>query len=276
MKIIIGIDVDFEGYEPFTKHYCKFNKKRFEKNLLALIDFLKEYKYPAVFFIHTSPYIRNNFNNIFYTDNFYLKIWKDLINSNFEIGFHPHEEDENGKYYLYYVYNYMKNIFDINLKLMADNGIKINSIRTGFFSFNEWLIPLCEKYNIKFSFDNMGAYQPLTNTHFENAPYFSYFYDYIDKEKIGNSKIYSIPLGFAYNYTLWQALIPEANKFSHIKKLWDIIISMEDKKYWVCNLLIHSYNFLKKKKIIKKTLEYISKNKGEFILTRDVSKEISI
>lgn len=276
MKVIIGVDVDFEDYNPFDKHNCKFERKRFEKNLFALIDFLKDNKYPAIFFIHTSPFIRNNFNNIFYTDKFYIKIWQDLQDNNFEIGFHPHEEDEKGKYYFYYIYNYMKKIFEENLKIMLANGIKINSIRTGFFSFNEWLIPLCEEYNIKFSFDNMGAYQPLTNTHFENAPYYSYFYDYKDKEKIGNSRVYSIPLGFTYNYTLWKGLVPEANSFKHIKELWQLICSLEDKNYWICNLLIHSYNFLKRKRVIKKSLEYISKNRGEFVLTKDVEKEISI
>ena len=145
----------------------------------------------------------------------------------------------------------------------------------GFFSFNEWLIPICEKYGIIFSFDNMGAYQSLTSTHFENAPLYPYFFDCIDKEKVGNSKVFSIPLGCARSYTLWKGLIPEANNFNHIKELWDLILEREDKKYWCCNLLIHSYNYLKHKKQIEKSLEYISE-KGDFILTKDVRKKINL
>lgn len=273
MKIIIGVDVDFQGYNPFDKHSCNFNKKHFDKNLFALIEFLKENNLPAVFFIHTSPYIRNKCSDIFMTKE-YLELWKYLSeNKLFEIGFHPHEESETGKYYFYYISNYMKNVFHNFISIMSQNGIVVNSIRTGFFSFNEWLIPLCEKYNIRYSFDNMGDYQPLTSTHFENAPLYPYFYDYFDKEYEGCSNVYSIPLGTAYNMTLWKGLIPEANSFKHIKLLWDIITNRNDEKYWCCNMLIHSYNFLKNKKKIKKSLDYISKQ-GDYILTNDVSKKI--
>jgi hypothetical protein len=276
MKIIIGIDVDFKGYNPFDKYSCRFEKKHFDKNLFAIIDFLKKNNYPAVFFVHTSPFIRNTKSNILFSKE-YLELWKYLSETElFEIGFHPHEESETGKYYFYYIQNYMKKVFHNFLTDMNSNNISINSIRTGFFSFNEWLIPLCEKYGIKFSFDNMGAYQPLTSTHFENAPLYPYFFDYKDKEKEGLSKVYSIPLGAAYNMTLWNGLIPEANSLEHIKKLWNIIISRDTKIFWCCNMLIHTYNFLKNKTKIKKSLEYISENKGEFALTKNVEKQINL
>lgn len=275
MKIIIGIDVDFEGYNPFDKHTCSFEKNSFEKNIFALAKYLKKNYFPAIFFLHTSPYIRKNYSNIFFTDKYYIDFWKSLESEKFEIGFHPHEESENGKYYFYYMSNYMETIFQKNLNLLSKNGLKINSIRTGFFSFNEWLIPICEKYKINFSFDNMAAYQPLTSTHFDNAPLYPYFYDYEDKEREGDSKVYSIPLGCGYNYNLWNGLIPECNDFSHIKKLWDLILAREDEKYWCCNILIHSYNFLKHKRNIIKSLEYIA-NKGEFILTDYVRKKINL
>lgn len=275
MKLILSIDVDFDGYTPFDKHFCKFKKRKFDKSLYSLIDYLKNNKYPAVFFIHTSPFIRNHFSNIFFTENEYLSLWENLANDKYEIGIHPHEESEDGKYYFYYFQNYMEKIFKDSLTILKNNNIKVNSIRTGFFSFNEWMIPLCEQYNIDFSFDNMGAYQPFTSTHFENAPLFPYFYDYCDKEKEGSSKVFSIPLGCVYDFTLWDGLIPEASSFEHIKKLWDLILEREDEKYWCCNLLIHSYNFLKHRKKIEKSLEYISQ-KGEFILTNDVRKKINL
>jgi len=258
LNIAITIDCDFNGYNPFEGK-ISFNKKDFDRNLLELILYIQRENIPAFFLIHTSIFIRKEFSNMFYTDAYYKKIWKKLYDTGHAIGLHPHEEEIGGIYYYYYS-EYMDRIISGHAELLYDNGINPCSIRFGFFTLAEGTLKSLEKNNILISFDNMGGYLSCTSNHFENAPCAPYFYSYFDKEKAGDSKIFSIPLGMDDSHKLWKGLVPEANSSDEQILLLDWLAKKHADSNSVYNLLIHAYNFLPQNKNITETISYIKKD----------------
>ncbi len=103
----------------------------------------------------------------------------------------------------------------------------------------------------------MGGYLSYTSNHFEEAPDYCYYYSYQNKEKAGNSKVLSIPLGMTDSCRLWKGLIPEANDIESQKKLVDTMSQKYSIKGNTVNLLIHSYNFYKNFKRITEVIGYI-------------------
>ncbi len=263
LKVIITIDCDFEGYFPFESK-TNFDKKKFDKSLDYTIELIEKLKIHSHFLIHTSVYIRKFFDDIFYTSNYYINLWKMLYAKGHYIGLHPHEEDYSGKCYYYYFPEYMENVIRTHCEYLKNNDINPVSIRFGYFTITEWTIPILEKYGILLSFDNMGGYISETSNHFEEAPLKKYYYSYKDKEKSGDSKVLSIPLGMTETKRLWKGLIPEANNFCDQKELIDELINISETKEHCVNLLIHSYNVPKNYEKIFETISYL-KSRCEII-----------
>ena len=257
MEVLFSVDCDFEGYAPLDKKSIKFNEKKFYKVLEFCINETLSLDIKKVFLIHTSIFTRNHFNDLFYTDDKYLKLYHKAVDNGAFIGIHPHEDDEKGKYFLYFYSRYMEKVIDEAVSKLKKSAIKPEYIRFGYFCLNNFNAFIVKKHNL-ISLDNMGGYFHLSKANFLCCPDYHYTASIYDIEEKDSNGIDIIPVGFyrEENLVLWNSLVLDSISEKKAKYLIDKIF-LKNPDNVVCTL-VHTFNFKKNLKKIKNVVNYIN------------------
>lgn len=264
MKILVTVDCDFAGYDPLYGHACALNEPEFHADLCRTRDLVREETGTGgLFFIHTSPFVRRQHNDLFFTGEKYLSFWREHCRAGGQVGLHPHEDEPDGSAYYYYYPDHIRKVLGEALAHLRAAGLDAASVRCGYCAGNERLFPVLEEFQLKYLHDNMGGDFPEAYAFWSGAPTAAYHPDGNARSKPGNTTLWVMPIAFAPGtpYTGWQALIPEALTIGQTGQLWDIIAARNDGP---ATLLIHAYAVRKHEKRIRRALRLITRNGGDW------------
>jgi len=268
MKILLTVDADFAGYDPLYASSCRLNDDFFDDLIRTQEIIVEETGNHGMFLIHTSPFIRREHRDLFYTDEQYLRFWQQHVQQGGSLGLHPHEEEPDGSAYYYYYPAHITKVINNAQNHLSAAGLTAASIRFGYCAGNERLFPVLEKANITFLLDNMGGNFPEVYAWWQGAPESPYRPDYQERTRRGNADLWVIPIAFnrQSGNTGWRALIPEALAEVEIRTLWDAVLQQGQGPV---TLLLHAFAVRQHENKIRQALRYITTHQGEWLNSLD-------
>lgn len=225
-KLIVAVSCGFEGYEPFTARSCAYNHAQSVACARRVLDVVQLHcGGKAAFLIHTSPFVRRNHNDVFYTSRDYLSIWAEAVAGGGEVGLHTHEEEPDGSC-LYYGYReHIERVVSSHVKMLGDVGLSAVCQATGYSGLNEWFLPVLKANDILVNFDNIGEFTQFTARDWSSAPIRPFIMDEDDMTVEGNSGVLSVPLGMTEFCRGLNGLMLGTNDLRYLKSLWREIAS---------------------------------------------------
>lgn len=263
MKILATVDCDFAGYDPLYSHRCVLNGN-FLDDLARTRDLLGEATGgKGLFLIHTSPFVRREHRDLFFTDDAYLAFWKDLVGRGYTLGIHPHEDEPDGSAYYYYYPEHMRKVLTTAQAHLRAPGLTAVAVRCGYCAGNERLFPVLADCGIPCLLDNMGGDFPEVYAHWASAPMRPYRPAPDARTREGDSPVWIVPIAFdePSGMTGWRALIPEALTEREGRRLWDAVAGAGDGPV---TLLIHASAVKIHGEKIKTVLAHIAAYDGEW------------
>lgn len=220
-KLLVAVECDYAGYEPFTTRCCRYDHSDSLENVQLALDVVaSECGGKAVFLIHTSPFIRRNWNDAFFTSPDYLSMWREVVSQGGELGLHLHEEEPDGSC-LYYGYSlHLERIVSEHVHLLAEAGLQPTCESTGYFGLNEWLVPILEQNRLLVNLDHVGKFTDFTGTDWTTAPLRPYFLDRNSVTCEGDSSVLVIPLGMTNRWRGEDGLMANHNSLRYLRSLW--------------------------------------------------------
>lgn len=272
LYFIFTIDGDWKEYfDTELPETERLPKKEFLEELIRReIEVVNgNLKGRFIHFIHTSPRARN-----FFLEESFLKLWKLIIKNGGDVGLHCHEDDPYKDYY-YQDSSRMRRVITERVNTFRKHGLDIECYRGGFLGFSDETVRILEENNIHFDFScECGRY--LTHgesiiSDWRSAPEYHYKMDYNNHCKMGNSKVWEIPIGASNGRYLYfeKSDLGELEKLAldlkeqSLKKKCDIIVSV----------LTHTneYISLEEIKSIEEKLNLLKKY-GSFINIKELKR----
>lgn len=222
-RLVVAVECDFEGYRPFTHNRCDYNHVRSIESIHRVADLVQnECSGRAVFLIHTSPFIRRNWNDIFFTSPDYFSIWKRIEAQGGEVGLHIHEEEPDGSC-LYYGYpSHLRKVISSHVQMLVEAGLKPICESTGYHGLNEWFVPILEENGLVVNLDNVGSFTEYTVRDWTETSGRPYFLNPDRVVEAGTSKILSLPLGML-DFCRGDDGLTCRNSLRYLQDLWNHI-----------------------------------------------------
>lgn len=220
-RLIAAVECDFEGYQPFESGECRYDhKKSLEDIKLASRIISSEIGGKAAYLIHTSPYVRRNWNDVFFTSPDYLTIWDNIVAQGGELGLHLHEEEPDGSCHYYGYAKHLHRIVQDHVTILGNAGFTLTCESTGYFGGNEWLVPILEEHRLLVNLDNVGVFTKFTGRNWIKSPNRPYLMDRTVAASEGDSGVLSIPLGMTSVCRGEDGLMVGSNGLRYLKDLW--------------------------------------------------------
>jgi len=255
LYFVFTIDGDWDEY--FDAKLPEEKRRVNDKVLAALIKREIRLAKSAIggkmlHFVHSSPLARD-----YFVRPAFISLWKQIEQAGGSVGVHCHEEQ------LYKSWHFedadkMKLAINFLCNGLRKNGLSPISYRGGFMTFSPKIIPFLEENNLAFDFScepgRHLVYNNVLVSDWQGAPGNYYRLSYEDHRKVGNSKVFEIPLGICIErLSLWQIW----KKARQLKKL---------KETQVLSVMAHTYDYKSFKMRLKiKLALLILKRYGKFI-----------
>ena len=86
MKVILTVDADFAGYDPLYGHRCTLDPDFFSDLQRTRELIAEETGNRAMLLIHTSPFVRREHRDLFYTEGRFLELWQEHVQAGGSLG----------------------------------------------------------------------------------------------------------------------------------------------------------------------------------------------
>ena len=215
-----------------------------------------------IHFIHTSPRVRN-----FFLSETFIKLWRQIIENGGDIGIHPHEDDPHKDYY-FQDSSRMKGVISGQVRSLRTQGLNVSAYRAGYLAFFSDLIPILEENGLYFDFSCEPGRHFIDGdevvSDWRGAPTSLYRMSYHDHRKVGDSRVYEIPIGTSKGHYLYFEKSPPETIEEIASDLREK--SRKDSRDIIVSVLSHTYEYRSSNEI-KKIEEKISllKKYGRFI-----------
>jgi len=270
VRLLVAVECDYAGYEPFTANRCTYCHSESMDSVRRALDLvLSECNGRAAFLIHTSPYIRRNWNDVFYTSPDYLSMWNEVVAQGGELGLHLHEEEPDGSC-LYYGYpEHLEKVVSDHVRLLEEAGLRAACESTGYFGMNEWLVPILEAHEILVNLDNIGTFTRFTGRNWAEAPSRPYFADRVDVARKGDSRVLMIPLGMTDCCRGEDGLMIGRNSLRYLKSLWREIRSASSGDS-ACYIWVEAHRIRKDERRLVSLLRWLKSEGAELATPTEV------
>jgi hypothetical protein len=262
--IVFAVECDFYNYEPYHDG-CEYHHEETIRRLQEAADIMaKCVEGKAAFLIHTSPFIRRMYDDIFYTHNDYISLWQKVVERGGEVGLHPHEEEPDGSCFYYYYGAHMEKVLTEHFHMLQRCRIKPTCQMIGYYGLNEWTIPIVERLGIRVSLNNVGEYVPWSHNDWQKAPRTPYFHSYENIYTPGSSSVLEIPLGGWGVMRADDGLVFNGNSFWYLKKVWMNMV--KSGQHLLCFALLRPFKRDWSPQVVSKFVHFI-RSQGVAVLT---------
>lgn len=274
-KLLVAVECDYAGYEPFTAKCCRYDHADSIESVRLAADIVaSECGGKSAFLIHTSPFIRRNWNDVFYSSPDYLSLWNHVVLQGGELGLHLHEEEPDGSC-LYYGYSqHLERVVSDHVRLLAEVGLQPTCESTGFFGMNEWLVPILEANGLLVNVDNVGKFTKFTSTDWTAAPLRPYFLDRTAISREGDSRVLAVPLGMTDCCRGEDGLMANYNSLRYLRSLWRAAADAESANN-VCFLWVEAHRMPRDVGKLRALLRFLRSEGAEFVVPSEVYKQYS-
>ncbi|MFC1666472.1 hypothetical protein ACFL0P_01180 [Candidatus Omnitrophota bacterium] len=225
-----------------------------------------------IHFIHTSPRARD-----FFLESHFLKLWKEILKNDGDVGLHCHEDDPYRHYYCQDT-SRMKRVISEQVKIFRNAGLSLNCYRGGFLGFSSEMVRILEANDIYFDFScepgRFLTHEGSVISDWRGAPQRHYRMSYDNHRKPGHSKVWEIPVGASEGKYLYfeKISLGEIEKIGHDLKE----ISIKNKCDIIVSVLSHTYEYSSLDKIqrIEEKIVLLKKY-GAFINLKELQGIIS-
>ncbi|MFC1511425.1 hypothetical protein ACFL5U_03470 [Candidatus Margulisiibacteriota bacterium] len=231
LYFVFTIDGDWDEY--FCHELPEQKRKPEKRLLLTLINRELEtaslVNGKVIHFVHTSPLARD-----FFLQPEFIAKWQEMKKKGGDVGVHCHEEE------LYKAWHFddqekMQTSVSFLTKELNKAGLNPIAYRGGFMTFSPKLIPILEQNGLFLDFScESGRHLEYNNvlvSDWQGAPTNFYRLDYNDHRKVGQSKVFEVPLGiYIERQSLWQIW----QKARELKKKNEVT---------VVSVMAHTYDF---------------------------------
>ncbi len=264
MKLLVTVDCDFAGYDPLYAHRCTLDEPAFfvqVQQALALVR--EETGTSPLTFIHTSPFVRREHDNLCYTDGRWRELWQAHVAGGGSVGLHPHEEEPDGSAYYYYYPDHMRKVLANAQAHLRAMGLPTRDVRCGYCAGSERLFPVLAKLGLTRLHDNMGGDFPEAYAFWGGAPLQPYAPSVDNRRARGDAPLHIIPIAFAPGtpYTGWRALSPEALTPGELRELWRLLPADGGP----ATLLIHAYAARRQAGRIRRALRFLARHGAQWL-----------
>ncbi|MGB9587636.1 MAG: hypothetical protein ACPL7O_05595 [Armatimonadota bacterium] len=272
LGVILAVECGFSGYKPFLGG-CQYDHSKTLREIATAIDLVSGVAGgKAAFLVHTSPYVRRELDDVFYTGDEYVHLWRRAIQAGGEIGLHLHEDETDGSCYYYYYGRHMEKSIEEHTTLLSNLGIQPTCQIIGYYGMNEWITPIVERLGILVSLNNVGEYVPWSHSDWTKAPRKAYFHSYDDAYASGDSKVLEVPLGTTELMRYEDGLVINPNSLWHLKRVWRDVRSAcvdEDALYFV---LLRTWRLNNCYSVAERFIRFIQRD-GALLLTPSAAWE---
>lgn len=233
MSLFFVFTIDGDWDEYFATRRPEEERKPKHDTLISLIE--AEIKLARlvggkfIHFVHTSPLVRD-----FFLQPDFIKLWKKIEATGGEVGVHCHEEELYKDWY-YDDPAKMEKTINFLYESLTNAGLTPKSYRGGYMTFSHKTIPILEQNGIFLDYSCAPGRHMIKNnalvSDWRNAPTNVYRMSYDDKAKIGDSRVFEIPLGI---YIEQQSLWSVWTKLRQLRK---------NKGTTIVSVLAHTYDF---------------------------------
>jgi len=265
MSLFFVFTIDGDWDEYFATKRSEQERQPKHDQLISLIedeiDLAGMINGKFIHFVHTSPLVRD-----FFLKPDFIQLWKKIEATGGEVGVHCHEEE------LYKAWHYdnqarMEKTINFLYEGLTSAGLTPKSYRGGFMTFSHKTIPILEENGIFLDYSCAPGRHMIKNdalvSDWRNAPTNVYRISYDDKTKIGDSRVFEIPLGI---YIEQQSLLSIWRKLRQLKK---------NKGTTIVSVLAHTYDFPNWKMCLKiKLALLLCKKYGKFIDSSEALQKI--
>jgi hypothetical protein len=272
-RLIVVVDCDFVGYAPFSRGACSYDHQLTYNAVLDAVNLIScQCDGKAAFLIHTSPYMRRNWGDLFFTSTDYLGVWKQAVVRGGELGICLHEEEPDGSC-LYYGYGaHLEKTLIEHVRILERAGMALTCQSTGHFCMNEWLIPALESADIHVNFDNIGEFNRISGIDWSTAPTGAYFMSKSDVTSEGDSQVLSVPLGGVGPCRGEDGLMVATSGSRYLRSLWNAMCAASGSED-VFYMLVKASRIDVDKNKLCSILRFVRSGGARFVLPSDVYTE---
>ncbi len=264
LYFVFTVDGDWEEY--FYARLPEEERRPKTAQLISLIEaemkLVRMIGGKFIHFVHSSPLVRD-----FFLKADFIDLWKKIESAGGEVGVHCHEEE------LYRAWHYddqarMERAINFLYEGLTKNGLSPRAYRGGYMTFSSRIIPILEENGIFLDFscdpDRQRVKSNCVVSDWRGAPANFYRLSYDDHRKVGNSRVFEIPLGI---YIEQQSLLSIWRKAGRLKR---------QEGTTVVSVLAHTYDFGSWKMRLKMKLALlILKRYGMFINAKEALEKVS-
>ncbi len=272
-KLLVAVECDFEGYSPFVTHRCQYSHQQTLRRAKLAADVIQcECNGKAAFLAHTSPFMRREHGDAFFTSSDYKTLWNDVAACGGEIGLHVHEDEPDGSC-LYYGYGkHIERVISSHVGMLEDCGVKPACHSTGYFGMNEWFVPALEANDLLVNLDNCGAFTKFTTRDWTVAPGKPYYMDPDDVTCEGASRVLSVPLGMTKYCRGEDGLMLAPNSLRYLRSLWEEIARESgDESVWF--LWVEAQRMDRDHRKLRSFLRWLKGKGVEFVVPSEIYKD---